>query len=291
MASLTYPRLSPGLKFSILASLSWAVSIILTRTILTTGGENAYTLAYWSTILATPFWGYMLFRNKSEVTTLKRKDLYLFIVMGLVGTVGVSIVQSLALASSSAVNYAFLIRTVTVFTVFLAALILRERITNKKGVLVTLTLLGAYLLTTQGQSLALTIGDIYTLLQAALLAINTILGKIATNRMSANVSAAGKFFASFLPFTLFTWYQQGLQTPHALLPVLLLTGVSIVVTVTLFQAFKHATASYVTMIMSFTPVFVSLLAFFFLKESLSPIQLIGGGFIVLAGILVEKLKI
>lgn len=284
-------RLSPGLKFSLLASLSWAVSITLTRTILTTGGENAYTLAYWSTILATPFWGYMLFRNKSEVTTLKRKDVYLFIVMGLVGTVGVSIVQSLALATSSAVNYAFLIRMVTVFTILFAAALLHERITKKKGVLVILILAGAYLLTTQGQSIALSVGDIYTLLQAALLAVNTILGKIATNRMSANVSAAGKFFASFLPFTLITWYQQGLGTPHAILPVLLLTGVSIVVTTTLFQAFKHATASYVTMIMSFTPVFVSLLAFFFLKESLAPVQLVGGGLIVLAGILVEKLKI
>lgn len=290
MPSLNILRLSPGFKFSLMASLSWAISIVLTRTILTQG-ENAYSLAYWSTTLATPFWGYMIFKHKAEVKMLKKDDLVLFIIMGLIGTVGVSIVQSLALANSSAINYAFLIRMVTVFTILFAAALLHERITRKKGVLVILILVGAYLLTTQGQSIALAIGDIYTLLQAVLLAVNTILGKIATNRMSANVSAAGKFFASFLPFTLITWYQQGLGTPHALLPVLLLTGVSIIVTTTLFQAFKHATASYVTMIMSFTPVFVSLLAFFFLKESLTPIQLVGGGLIVLAGILVEKLKI
>ncbi|MEK7544121.1 MAG: DMT family transporter [Patescibacteria group bacterium] len=291
MPSFHTIRLSPGFKFSLMASLSWAISIVLTRTILTTGGENAYTLAYWSTILATPFWGYMLLRNKKEVTTLKKGDLYLFIIMGLIGTIGVSIVQSLALASSNAINYAFLIRTVTVFTILFAAVLLRERMTNKKGILVTLTILGAYLLTTEGQSLKLTTGDLFILLQAILLALNTILGKIATNRMSANVSAAGRFFASFLPFTLITWYQQGLQAPHAILPVLLLTGVSIVVTTTLFQAFKHASASYVTMIMSFTPVFVSIISIPLLHETLSTMQILGGIFIIGAGVAAEKLKI
>ena len=39
------------------------------------------------------------------------------------------------------------------------------------------------------------------------------------------------------------------------------------------------------------PVFVSLMAMTLLKETMTPIQLLGGGLIVLAGIAVEKLKI
>ena len=45
------------------------------------------------------------------------------------------------------------------------------------------------------------------------------------------------------------------------------------------------------MIFSFTPVFVSLIAMPLLKETLTPIQVLGGVLILLAGIGVEKLKI
>ena len=49
--------------------------------------------------------------------------------------------------------------------------------------------------------------------------------------------------------------------------------------------------SLVTMIFSLTPIFVALLAIPLLKETLTPIQVIGGALIILAGIGVEKLKI
>lgn len=45
------------------------------------------------------------------------------------------------------------------------------------------------------------------------------------------------------------------------------------------------------MIFSFTPVFVSFMAIPLLQETMTPIQIIGGTLIVLAGIAVEKLKI
>jgi len=59
----------------------------------------------------------------------------------------------------------------------------------------------------------------------------------------------------------------------------------------MFRAFKYSTASFVTMVMSFTPVLVSFMAIPILKESLTPIEMIGGLLIISSGILVEKLKI
>lgn len=61
--------------------------------------------------------------------------------------------------------------------------------------------------------------------------------------------------------------------------------------VSILEGLKYATASYVTMIFSLTPIFVSLMAIPLLKESLAPIQIVGGILIILAGVSVEKLKI
>jgi drug/metabolite transporter (DMT)-like permease len=80
-------------------------------------------------------------------------------------------------------------------------------------------------------------------------------------------------------------------TPKFPLLLLIITFFSILITVTRFRAYRHASASYVTMVFSFTPVFVTLIAYLFLHEVITPIQVVGGGLMVLAGIATEKLKI
>ncbi|MBI3379161.1 EamA family transporter [Candidatus Gottesmanbacteria bacterium] len=50
------------------------------------------------------------------------------------------------------------------------------------------------------------------------------------------------------------------------------------------------TSSFITMIVSLTPLFVSLLSFPILGERLKIIQLIGGVFIISSGFLAEKMK-
>lgn len=283
--------ISKGFILTVCASLFWAISIVTTRIILN-NGENVYNLSFWTLLIASPYWLYQLNRQKKEISKLKIKDFAILLVMGLVSTVGVSLAESFALKYSQATNFAFLIRTVIVFTFIFAYIFLGEKITKKKIILAAFILSGAYLLTTNGQQLSLSTGDIFTLLEAALIAFGTgILGKLATNRMSPNTTATGRFFMGVVPLFIIALSQTSISLPHLLPLVILITICSITLNTLLFYALKISSATFVTMIMSFTPVFVSFIAIPVLGESLSLIQVTGGLFILLAGIMVEKLKI
>ena len=156
----------------------------------------------------------------------------------------------------------------------------------------TLLLIGAYLVTTKGQAISLTRGDLFTLLQAALIALgNNVLGKMATNRMSVALTASSSVLIGFIPKIIIAVSFTQIVFPSRTISIISLAVVYILLTQLRFNAYKNASASYVTMVFSFTPVFVFVMAVLFLKESLTPVQIVGGSLIILAGILVEKLKV
>ena len=283
--------MSKGFIFTFLAALFWAISIVIARSILR-AGENAYNVAFWTTLLASPYWLYVLLNKKTELKKATKKDYSILLGMALISTIGVSITEVFALKYSPAVNYSFLIRTVILFTFVFAYLFLGEKFTLKKIVLALLILVGAYLLTTKGQLISFSLGDIFTLTEAALIAFgNNVLGKMATNRMSTDLSASGSFAIGIVPLALIAFLNNAITIPGSLFLIVLLTLTYILITLFRFRAYKNATASYVTMVFSFTPVFVSFMAIPLLQETMLPIQIVGGVLIILAGIAVEKLKI
>lgn len=283
--------MSKGFIYTFLAALFWAISIVIARFVLRSG-ENAYNVSFWTTILATPYWLYVLFGKRKELKKTTNKDRLVLLGMALVSTVGVGITEVFALKYSPAVNYSFLIRSVILFTILFAYILLGEKITLKKIILATLILVGAYLLTTNGQFISFSLGDIFTLTEAALIALgNNVFGKMATNSMSTDLSASGSFIIGVFPITLIAFLNKAIIIPKSLLLILLLTFGYILITVFRFKAYKNATASYVTMIFSFTPVLVSFMAIPLLGELMTSVQIAGGVLIVLAGIAVEKLKI
>jgi O-acetylserine/cysteine efflux transporter len=283
--------MSQKFKFTFLAALSWAISIVMARYIFGLG-EDAYNVTFWTTLLATPYWIYILSKQSRELKKSTKQSYLILLGMALISSIGVSITEAFALKYSPAVNYSFLIRTVILFTMVFAYLFLGEKFTLKKVILAVLILFGAYLLTTKGQLIAFTIGDIFTLVEAALIALgNNVFGKMATNRMSANLSASGSFLLGVLPLIIIAWMNHGIAMPKSFILMSLLTIMYILITIFRFEAYKHASATYVTMVFSFTPVLVSFMAIPILKEVLTPVQIVGGVLIVLAGIGVEKLKI
>lgn len=280
-----------GFIIALLGSIVWAITIVLYRIVLS-GGENPFNLTFWTTILALPYWLFMLYKERGRVAKLKRSDYILLTAMALVSSIGVGLAEIFALKYSPAVNFAFLIRTVTIFTIVFAAVFLGERVTKHKIFLVATLLFGSYFLTTRGQGITLTRGDLFTLLEALLIAFGTnVLGKKATNRMTADAVSTGRFMIAFFPLIILALANTTIVIPQQMLLVLLITFLDFLLAVLIFHPFKLNTATYMTMIMSFTPVFVAVMSFPLLGESLTPIQLLGGSLIVLAGILVEKLKI
>lgn len=284
-------KLRIGFIYALSAAIVWAITIVLYRVVLS-NGENPFNLTFWTTVLALPYWLVMVFREQKGFRALQRNDYILLVAMALVSSVGVGLAEVFALSYSPAVNFAFLIRTVTIFTIVFAYLFLREKITREKLILVVLLLIGSYFLATGGSSIRFTRGDLFTILEAILIAFGTnVLGKLSTNRMSANTVSSGRFMISVIPLILLALANTAIVIPNQFLLVLVITFLDFLLAVLIFQGFKHSTATFMTMIMSFTPVFVSFMAFPLLGESLSIMQIFGGALIVLAGILVEKLKI
>lgn len=280
-----------GFIIALSASIVWAITIVMYRIVLT-NGEDPFNLTFWTTILALPYWLFMLYKERAQVVKLKRSDYTLLTAMAVVSSIGVGLAEIFALKYNPAVNFAFLIRTVTIFTIVFAAVFLGERITKNKLILVAILLTGSYFLTTSGQGITLTRGDLFTLLEALLIAFGTnVLGKKATNRMTADTVSTGRFMIAFFPLIILALANTAIVIPQQAFLVLLITFLDFLLAVLIFHAFKHNTATYMTMIMSFTPVFVAMMSLPLLGETLTSYQLLGGGLIVLGGILVEKFKI
>ncbi len=282
---------SLGFILTFLMAANWATVIILTRVTLS-AGENPYNLTFWTALLALPFWLLIAKKEHSNITRLTKHDVLIITGMALISSVPVNFLEVLALKYSPAVNYSFLFRSVTAFTIVFAYFFLGEPVTKKKLVLLVLLLGGSFLLTTKGRGIQFTSGDLFTLAEAAVVAFGTnVLAKKATNRMHPDTAALGRYGISLLPILIIATLNTTPRLPLHWPVVMIITVLNVVFLQTMFRAFKHATATYVTMMMTFTPVLVSVFAIPFLGETLEPAQLIGGGFIVLAGIFVEKLKI
>lgn len=284
--------ISKGFTYTFLASIFWAISIIIAKLILREG-ENAYSIAFWTTILAIPYWVFVATRRKDEIKQTTKKDHLILLGMGLISTVGTTITEAFAIKYSPAINYAFLMRSVILFTIVFAYLFLGEKLTLKKIILASLILVGAYLLTTNGQKIAFTTGDLFTLAEAALVAFgNNVLGKMATSRMSTSLSSSASFLVGVIPIIVIALLNQAIAIPNSLFFIVLLTISYLLGTVARFKAYQNASATYITMVYSFTPVFVSIMAVFLLGEAMiTPIQILGGVLIISAGVAAEKLKV
>jgi drug/metabolite transporter (DMT)-like permease len=281
----------PAFFLSLSAAFLWACQIVVFRYQITLG-ENPYTLTLWSTALELPFWIAMVFRKKSEAKKLNKRMIGIFTVIGFGSAIAIGLMENLALANTTATNFAFLIRTVVLFTILFSAFFFKEPITRKKLIMTITILCGAYFLNVQNGTFALRLGDIFTLIEAASIAFFTnILIKKMVSKLDPDFTAGAQYLAGAFFLTLVFIFQ---KTPFILHNIpLLIVYVCLGITFARVRnrAFQHASSTFVTMIMSFTPVFTLILSLFVLNERLIPIQLFGGFLIILTGFMAEFLKI
>lgn len=281
----------PAFLLSLSAAFLWACQIVIFRYQITVG-ENPYTLALWSTAIELPFWSSVLIRKRTEFAKLSLRTVAVFGLIGFGGSIAIGLMENLAIANTTATNFAFLIRTVVLFTILFSALFFKEPITRKKMIMAGTILAGAYFLNIQNGSFNLKLGDIYTLIEAASIAFFTnILVKKLVTRLDPDFTAGATFVAGTIFLAVVLWIQ---KTPLLLNNVWLLMLYSlcnVVFARIRNRAFQHATSTFVTMIMSFTPVFVLIISSVILGERMTIIQLLGGGLIVLTGFMAEYLKI
>jgi drug/metabolite transporter (DMT)-like permease len=283
--------MSKGLFFSLAIAVIWACSIVNSRYLLALG-ENPLNLTVWISIFEFIPWLILFGKHSKEFMALSGRYKLLLIGLGIISSVGIDYLQAIALAHTSAVNFSFLYRTIVVYTIILAYFFFKEQITRKKGLLVALILLGSYLLTTNGQGIRLTVGDLYTLLYAASAAfISNILIKHTVAKMHPDLSGAAISLVSTATLVTLAVTHNRIYIPQHFPLIILAAMLSIGVTAVRNRAYQNATASFVTMIVSLTPVFVAFLSYPLLHERLGVVETVGGLIIIGSTFFVEKFKI
>lgn len=285
--------MSKAFIYTILGSFVWAVSIVVVKIIMNSG-ESPLNLLFWTTLLSSPIWLFVAWKNRGNFKSMNRKDWVILATTGVIGTLGINLTEFLALQYSASINYSFLIRTVILFTILFAYLFLGERLTLKKIIVAVVILIGAYLLSTGGEIIHFSLGDVFTIIEAILIAFgNNVLGKMAVNKMGIEVSASISYLFGVVPVLLMPFVFNSFLFPKSWLAVFVLIGLYVTLRFLRYRAYSVATSSYVTMIFSFTPIFVSIMVFIlpFMDERMNFVQFLGALLITFAGIGVEKLKI
>lgn len=284
-------NLSKGLLYTLLATLFSAFAIVTTRAALVQG-ENALNFTAWTISLTALPWLFLFRKHTTEFKKLSRKTLFLLLFIGIASSIGINYLQALALAYSPATNFSFLYRTVIIFTIIFAWLFFKEPITKKKGLLVLIILIGSYLLTTNGQGLQFSTGDIYSILMAASAAlVANILVKHTISKMHTDLSASVTMVIASISLLLFAAITNVLSMPQNMWLILFGAIFQFFLIFYRNRAYKHASASFVTMTFALAPLYVTLLSYLFLGERLSPVELMGGTLIVGSVFFVQRLKI
>ena len=284
-------KMSIGFWYALATSFLWACSIVNTRYLLSIG-ENPLNLTIWVGLMMILPWFFLFKKHIREYNALSIQFKLYLVGIGIAASIGINYLQSLALANTTAVNFAFLYRTIVVFTIIFAYIFFKEAITIKKWILAGFILFGSYLLTTGGKTISFTKGDIYTLLMAASAAfVANILIKHTVSKMHPDLSGAAISIVSTIALIPLGYLTGTLHIPIHLFMITLGACFSFALTMTRNRAYKFASAAFVTMIVSLTPVFVALLSYPLLHERLDTVELIGGACIVGSTFLVEKFKI
>lgn len=261
----------------------WATGIISAKYVLELG-EDPVTLMLWSSCVPLVYWLWHAWARRAEVARVRSADWRLAALIACVAACSV-LLEMLALRYGTASGYALLVRSTMLFTFVFAYFILGERLERAKWPMMALLLLGTVLVVTDGHMPELSGGDLFALAAAASIALgNTVLGKKLTRTVPSMTAAALTSALGIFPIIGFALYAGALHPPEHPLAVGLIGIVVLLGTMARYNAYAHASAGYISMMYSFTPIIVAAASTVLLHERLSGAEIAGGVLVVAAGI-------
>jgi drug/metabolite transporter (DMT)-like permease len=168
-------------------------------------------------------------------------------------------------------------------------------------------MIGVFLFITNGKLITPHVGDIFAITACIAWSLGNVLirGIIRKDPVDADVStffrAAGNLIIPILFIVLFPIFSQTFKSVFQvnafsfdihIFPYIFGSALFVcLLSIFLNRALKVASASYMTILSSLSPIAVAALAFIFLHETLSIVQILGASFIVFGGIITQYLKI
>lgn len=280
---------------ALLVTFLWGSSFVLTKIALAELGP--LTIAFTRWLIATLAFAVIL-PLQGETPTVQRalrQDLLPFALLGLVGISAFYTFQNLALRYTTAVNVGLLINLCTIFIAVLGVLWLGERPGRMASLGITLSFIGATLVSLPNGSFTLQrgrlLGDGLTLLAALCAAVYTVYGKrIVARYPPAVVTGLAAAFGTLFLLPGAAW--EGLALPRSATvwgAVLTLgLGSGALANFWWWRILQHMDAARAGIFLLLIPVVSTLLAVAILKEPMPPAAAVGGALVLLGVYLTQR---
>ena len=281
-----------GLIYVTLFSLSWAIETIIGKFAINKGIEPlvfAYQILFGAVFILLI---YIVITDSKKLKSIKLKTLPKLAIPGIIGSGLGNIATFYGLLYSTSINYGFLIKTTVIFTVVLAFIFLKEKITAEKSFFIFLLLIGAYLISTKGQLIYPAWGDLLILLSAFFYSARSVMSKPLLKIYSVEIVtlfgtlAGGLTIFILAPFIVPNFYQISN-------PLIIFFG-SLFLFLTVFfmnKTIQTTGVSYLAMMSMMYSVFVVILGYMILDETMNIIQWAGGLLIITSVVLIQKSNI
>lgn len=190
---------------------------------------------------------------------------------------------------STSVNYGFLVKGGVIFGPLLALLFLSEKLSHIKLILIPTFLVGAYFISTQGQTLIPHTGDILIIISAFFFSITDVLMKKLTGHWHHDIVASfrGLLTSAFL-FLFVVVFVRNFSTNVPMI-YLIVSGLLVASgQIMLLKTISLSSVSYLSLMTMITPIIVTAIGFFVLREPFTMMHVLGGVIILISGYLVQK---
>ena len=280
-----------GLIYVFLFSLAWAIQTIINKFAVNQGVDPivfSYQTLFGAALI---FVLYFLVFGGFSFKNLNKKLLPRLSLVGLLGSGLATILTFYSLQYSTSVNFGFIVKTTTIFSVLLAAIFLKEKLSFKKIFFVFLMFFGVYLISTAGEVLVPRVGDFLILLTALCLASGNIIARPLLRTYTPEIVAfsrtiiGGLIVLMFVPFFVDQFW---------IVEDLFLVAIrSLFVFLTLLflnKTIKATNVSYMSMMSMMYSVFVLILGYIAFGESFNYVQIFGAILISVSVIFIQKIK-
>jgi drug/metabolite transporter (DMT)-like permease len=238
---MSFLKIESRLVFVTLFSIAWAIQSALSKAASNYG-------AYWSTftyqtlfVATLSSFFYILFTKKKFLKYSTLPNIIILSMIGFIGTGGVFASMYYGLELSTVGNFGFLIKTTTFFTVILGAISIKEeKLTIGKMTLLSLLMIGAFLISTKGNSFSPKVGDLFIILAAFLLSgASVVIKKFVTGNCPSEVITVFRTFFGGVVLVLYSLVFDKENVFTIQTPITLLLGTGFFCSYYSFSFTKH----------------------------------------------------
>ena len=290
-----------GFLYITLASLLWSIDGLLRRSLYALPPATVVMIEHaFGVLIALPF----LPKVFKEYFKLTKKDWLVVFTLTITASVAATIFYTSALAKINYINYSVVVllqQTQPIFSIALAALLLKEKITPRYLFLALIGLIAAYFLAFPNLTPNFT--NRPEEISAAILAMgaavfwgtSTVLGKMILNKISFSATAILRF-ALAIPLSYLAGRLVNQTMPLSqinpsqwlsMLAIALTSGM--VAFIIFYKGLQLIQAKIATFVKLTWPIFAAIIGWIFLKESLTVIQIIAAS-ILMVDILILSLS-